>query len=152
MAKITKLEAGKRQLDAAIRMFFKNEDMLAVHTVSRAAFHVLYDMTTEGDAKTALAAHKKKVGEKRFNEETNFLKHADVDPDAEINEDFHVLTEAGIGMAIGLYQHHTTALTPEMKGFLMWSKFMRPELFDLPEPLAKSPSQNLIKDCKAFAA
>jgi hypothetical protein len=45
MAKITKLDAGGRQLDAAIRMFFKNEDMLAVHTVSRAAFRVLYDMT-----------------------------------------------------------------------------------------------------------
>ena len=33
MARITKLEAGGRQLDAAIRMFFKNEDMLAIHTV-----------------------------------------------------------------------------------------------------------------------
>jgi hypothetical protein len=66
MAKITKLEAGERQLDASIRMFFKNEDMLAVHTVSRAAFRVLYDLTTEGDAKTALAAHINKVGAKRF--------------------------------------------------------------------------------------
>jgi hypothetical protein len=70
--------------------------------VSRAAFRVLFDMTSEGDAKAALAAHIKKVGAKRFNEETNFLKHADVDPEVEINEDFHVLTEAGIGTAIGL--------------------------------------------------
>jgi hypothetical protein len=51
-------------------------------------------MTKESDAKAALAAHIKKVGIKRFNEETNFLKHADQDPEAEINEDFHVLTEA----------------------------------------------------------
>jgi hypothetical protein len=37
MAKITKLEAGGRQLDSAVRMFFANEDILAIHTVSRAA-------------------------------------------------------------------------------------------------------------------
>jgi hypothetical protein len=40
-------------------------------------------------------------------------------------------------MATGLYQHHAKKLTPEMKGFLVWSKFMRPEMFDLPEQLAK---------------
>lgn len=82
MAKIAKLEAAKRQLDAAIRMFFKNEDMLAVHTVSRAAFHVLFDLTSEGDVKKALATYIKKVGAQRFNEEANFLKHADQDPGA----------------------------------------------------------------------
>ena len=98
---------------------------------------MLYDMTKESDAKAALAAHIKKVGVKRFNDETNFLKHADQDPEAEINEDFHVLTEAGIGMAIGLYQHQAKKLSPEMKGFLVWSKFMRPEMFDLPEHLAR---------------
>ena len=32
MTKISKLEAGGRQLDAAIRMFSENEDVLAVHT------------------------------------------------------------------------------------------------------------------------
>jgi hypothetical protein len=47
-------------------------------------------------------------------------------------------------MAIGLYTHHIKQLSAEMKGFLMWSKFMRPELFDLPETLA-----NDITDWKA---
>jgi hypothetical protein len=47
MAKITKLEAAGRQLDSAIRMFFANEDILAVHTVARAAFRILYDITKE---------------------------------------------------------------------------------------------------------
>lgn len=114
-------------------MFFKNEDMIAVHTASRAAFRILFDMTKEGDATAALAAHIKKVGPQRFNEETNFFKHADQDSEAEIDENFHTLTEAGIGMAIGLYTHHIKRHTPEMKGFLVWSKFMRPELFDVPE-------------------
>src|SRR5690348_5342749 len=104
MAKISKLEAAKRQLDAAIRMFFKNEDILAVHTVSRAAFRILFDLTSEGDAKKALETHIKKVGVTRFNEETNFLKHSDEDPEAEIDDNFYVFTEAGIGMAISLYR------------------------------------------------
>jgi hypothetical protein len=133
MAKIAKLEAAQRQLDAAIRMFFKNEDMLAVHTVSRAAFRVLFDITSEGDAKKALATHIKKVGTHRFNEETNFLKHANQDPGGEIDDNFHVFTEAGIGMAIGLYKNHNKQLTPEMASFIAWSQFMRPGLFDLTE-------------------
>jgi hypothetical protein len=67
VTKISKLEAGKRQLDAAIRMFFENEDVLAVHTLSRAVFRVLYDMTEEGNAKVALDAHIKKLGPDKFN-------------------------------------------------------------------------------------
>lgn len=137
MANITKLEASRRELDAAIRMFFKNEDMLAVHTVSRAAFRVLFDITSEGDTRRALASHIKKVGIRRFNEETNFLKHADQDPGAEIDDTFHVYTESGIGMAIGLYKHHNNSLSPEMVSFLVWSQFMRPDLFDLGEDTAK---------------
>jgi len=137
MAKIEKLVAAKRQLDAAIRMFFKNEDMLAIHTVSRAAFRVLFDLTKEGEAKKALETHIKKVGVQRFNEETNFLKHADQDPGAEIDENFHVFTEAGIGMAIGLCKYHDNKLSPEMASFLVWSQFMRPGLWDLSEESAK---------------
>jgi len=137
MAKIAKLEAAQRQLDAAIRMFFKNEDMLAVHTVSRAAFRVIYDITKEGEAKIALAARIKKVSISRFNEETNFLKHADQDPGNEIDDNFHIFTEAGIGMAIGLYKGQENQLTPEMASFLVWSTFMRPSLYDLSEEIAQ---------------
>jgi hypothetical protein len=69
-------------------MFFANEDILAVHTISRAAFRILYDITTEGDVKTALDAYITKVGAPRFNDVTNFLKHADQDPEAEIDDTF----------------------------------------------------------------
>ena len=137
MAKITKLEAAGRQLDSAIRMFFANEDILAVHTVARAAFRILYDITKEGEANVALDAHIKKVGEKRFNEETNFLKHADRDPDGEIDDNFYLFTEAGIGMAIGLYVHNKQAVTNEMKGYRIWSAMMRPKYFDIPDDLKK---------------
>jgi hypothetical protein len=98
-------------------MFFENEDILAIHTLSRPAFRVLYDITSEGEAKTVLAAHVKKLGAEKFNKITNFLKHGDRDPDGEIYEDFHISTEAGLGMAAGLYFRHTKVFTPEMKAF-----------------------------------
>lgn len=137
MSKVTKLEAGKRQLDAAIRMFFEDEDFLAIHTVSRAAFRILFDITAGGETKAALDAHMKKIGQDKFNKITNFLKHADRDPDSEIDEDFYLSTEAGLGMGSSLYFHHSKELTPEMKAFGLWSRLMRPKYFDLPEQLAQ---------------
>jgi hypothetical protein len=41
---ILKLAAARRQLDAAIRMTFANEDELAVHTVAAAAYRILRDL------------------------------------------------------------------------------------------------------------
>lgn len=141
MATIGKLDAAKRQLDAAIRMFFRNEDMLAIHTVSRAAFRVLFDITKENDVKKALETHIMKVGPQRFNEETNFLKHADQDPATEIDDNFQDFTEAGIGMAIGLYKGHDSKLSPEMASFLVWSMLMRPGFYDLSDE-----SNKLVED------
>ena len=41
---VNKLEAARRQLDAAIRMTFANEDELAIHTVAAAAYRILRDL------------------------------------------------------------------------------------------------------------
>ena len=41
---ITKLAAARRQLQAAIRMFFAQEDELAVHTVASAAYRLISDL------------------------------------------------------------------------------------------------------------
>jgi hypothetical protein len=41
---INKLEAARRQLDAAIRMTFTGEDVLAIHTVAAAAYRILRDL------------------------------------------------------------------------------------------------------------
>ena len=41
---VTKLTAAKRQLQAAIRLFFMEEDNLAVHTVAAASYGLLKDL------------------------------------------------------------------------------------------------------------
>jgi len=47
--KVNKIEAVRRQLDAAIRMLFANEDPLAIHTLSMAAFRILRDLAAKHD-------------------------------------------------------------------------------------------------------
>lgn len=39
---LTKVADAQRQLDAAIRMFFAEEDELAIHTAAAAAYRVLH--------------------------------------------------------------------------------------------------------------
>ena len=41
---VTKLAAAKRQLQAAVRLFFLEEDELAIHTVASAAYGLLKDL------------------------------------------------------------------------------------------------------------
>ncbi len=38
---VTKLDAARRQLHTAIRLFFANEDMVSVHTLTRASHEIL---------------------------------------------------------------------------------------------------------------
>ena len=46
--KVSKPEAARRQLDSAIRMLFKNEDPIAIHTLCMAAFRILRDLAEKG--------------------------------------------------------------------------------------------------------
>src|SRR5262249_54191226 len=71
----------------------------------------------------------------KFNELTNFLKHADRDVDAEVDEPSEGFIQIGIGFAAMLYRQITATLTPEMKAFHLWMKVMNPEYFsDVSEP------------------
>ncbi len=54
---ITKLAAAKRQLQAAIRLFFMPEDELAVHTIAAAAYGLLKDIKRDRGMNEAADAH-----------------------------------------------------------------------------------------------
>jgi hypothetical protein len=41
---ISKIEAARRQIDAAIRMTIANEDEVAIHTVASAGYRILRDL------------------------------------------------------------------------------------------------------------
>jgi hypothetical protein len=134
MAKLSKIEAARRQLDCAIRLYFDNDDLLAVHALSRAAFRVLYDLQPADDKKL-ITQTIRYLGWSNFNELTNFLKHADRDPDAEVDEESEAAIQVFVGFAAMLYRQITATLTPEMKAFHLWMKVMNPEHFpDVREP------------------
>jgi hypothetical protein len=137
MARLSKTEAARRQLDCAIRLYFDNDDLLAVHALSRAAFRVLYDLQpADDDYKKLITQTIRYLGWSNFNELTNFLKHADRDPaDAEVDEASEAAIQVFIGFAAMLYRQITAMLTPEMKAFHLWMKVMNPEHFpDVREP------------------
>jgi hypothetical protein len=136
MSKVSKLEAARRQLDCAIRLYFDNDDLLAVHALSRAAFRVLFDLQSPGDNHKELIERTiQYLGWGHFNELTNFLKHADRDSGDEKDEPNEGSTQIGIGFAAMLYRHLTKTLTVEMKAFHIWMKVSNPDHFtDVREP------------------
>jgi hypothetical protein len=131
---ISKLEAAERQLNCAIRLYFSDEDLLAVHTLSRAAFRVLLDLypMRVGDSfGKDLEAEITRMGWPRFNRVTNFLKHADED---HLDTVHHVEgdTEMGLGFALILHSRIARHYTPETAAFDRWMKLLNPDKFKLP--------------------
>jgi hypothetical protein len=131
---ISKIEAAQRQLDCAIRLYFAEDDVISVHTLSRAAFRLLYDIypTLRDDGFSRdLERLIAQFGWRSFNEAANFLKHAntDVDGTLELREED---TQMGIGFAIVLYRRLSTGYTPEMRSFDEWMKVSNPDKFNIP--------------------
>ncbi|GFO83395.1 MAG: hypothetical protein A49_30220 [Methyloceanibacter sp.] len=131
--RISKLEAARRQLDCAIRLYFNDDDLSSVVTLSRAAFRLLWDIypriTTDGFEKP-LSETIETLGWSRFNEIANFLKHADKDPDTQMEPDeIHVRT--GIVLGTILYGRATNgALSPEMKAWETIMTLEQPDVWD----------------------
>ena len=134
---VTKLEAAKRQLDTAIKLYFENEDSLSVHTLAYASFKILFDhypsFHSDGySAKIDELIQHPALGWSRFSRTANFLKHADRDPldELEYHDAEHV--EGVIGLAACLYRRITGDFTPRMRGFDCWTESLHPEAFDIP--------------------
>ena len=137
---LTKQAAAQRQLDAAVRILFAGEDVLAVHTIVAAAHNVLTDLDNKS-GKTALAlygdtlsdlqkaypgiplpkdaAEFKTWSQRKNRLGANFLKHADkdsakaLDPSA-LSTDHLLLEACAIYGGLGLEP------TQEMKAFGRW--------------------------------
>jgi hypothetical protein len=87
--KISKLEAARRQIETAIRIYFVNGDPVSVHTLAAASLQILVDLDKKGPQTGTLwdfieaQVEPEHVAEvkKLFAEAENFFKHADRDPD-----------------------------------------------------------------------
>jgi hypothetical protein len=122
---LTKLQAAERQLRVAIRLFFERRDLVAVHTLAAAAQEVLRDLGRPRGIKSIFKdsdlirpEHREEVAN-RLNEAQNFLKHADRDPDKQL-QFWYEATQFYLLDAALLYYRLTDQQFPEITGLLAW--------------------------------
>lgn len=85
--RISKLDAARRQLESAIRLYFKEGDPVSIHTLTAAAYQLLSDINAKRGGEPMLKdrvlqwVRPDAVDEarQRLSEAQNFFKHADRD-------------------------------------------------------------------------
>ena len=95
MQTVSKIEAARRHLDEAIRLFFEDRDSLVVHTLAAAAQSILRDLArAQGDTHLSIlhdhphiSPDHRKDWIQAINAPRNFFKHADTDPEATLQFD-----------------------------------------------------------------
>ena len=148
MAKIevNKISAARRQINAAIRMLFSDEDPVAIHTLTSAGFRILKDLAEKQDSEIMDMFNlcirpemRKKFWREIFNRGANFFKHADRDPDQVLKNVDETVNDHLIFWGCLLYQdilHRDPfqTYTNEMGAFIVWYKAMYPDFVrdDLP--------------------
>jgi O-acetylhomoserine/O-acetylserine sulfhydrylase-like pyridoxal-dependent enzyme len=92
--RLTKFDAIRAQLDAAIELFFTSDNVVATHTLAAAAYNALKDIAKREGAEhpfikteylQSLPDEERDRAHKLLHEPENFFKHADRDPTGEIS-------------------------------------------------------------------
>ena len=130
---LSKFDVAERQLLQAIRLFFKEEDEVSIHTLSEAAAQVLCDIGGEYDVKSILRDSDRIRPERRrewlavVSKSRNFFKHADRDKH-NVLEFKSIFNDMSILDAVTMYQTIKKRWTPETILFLMWFGLRYPDL------------------------
>jgi hypothetical protein len=133
---ISKLDAARRQLEVAIRLYFFDDDPVSIYTLGAAAYGVLRDIALA--KKVQLLTGEQRLidrvvpGKERellaaLRRHQNFFKHADRDPDAAI--DFNPeSTEWLLFDSTVAYAQLTNETTPLMGTFNLWWQYSNRDL------------------------
>ncbi|MGC1361272.1 MAG: hypothetical protein WA419_12585 [Silvibacterium sp.] len=164
---ITKTDAAERQLNTAIRLFFENRDHLSSYALAIASREVTDDVIQSryselyqrelarvGDPQKVCLSYREELKvliKPDFYKDfltldrkwQNFLKHADRDPDAEIEPLTTKQLALVILTAMRNYFLLTRHATIEMKTFFVWIAVAEPQLI-------KSAPEDVMTD-KAIA-
>lgn len=149
MKKINKLNCAERQIETAVRLFLDYGDEVSIHTLIAAAHKILFNMTgksiLKNDALNIFTSKKfpEKETKRYLNEITrseNFFKHADRDPNGELEFDSKI-TEYFIFDAVRMYYLLSNKETDLMSKYNVWFYLNYP---DLSPPSIKSTVNNLI--------
>jgi hypothetical protein len=133
--KISKLDAARRQLVTAIRLYFANGDSVSTHTLAAAGFEILSDLDAHGPKTGTLFDHAERyikpeyvdVFYKKLRKPQNFFKHADNDPE-DILEFYPTGAAAIIWAAIEKYYELTKEEFLELVAFRIWIAIRNPNI------------------------
>lgn len=138
---ISKLDAAKRQLETAIRIYFYSGDPVSIHTLTAAAYNVIRDINKQrGGAKLfakeafmdyVKEGHEKEVRE-LINKAENFFKHADRDHDSTI-EFNSAQSELLMFEACSVYGKLSSEFPPLFKLYQGWFIATHEHWFKFPE-------------------
>jgi hypothetical protein len=133
--RIGKLEAARRQLRTAIKLWFTDGDPVVVHTLAFAAYEILHHLSEKRDPTrrdllfdtATIKDEYRKEWNQFIRKEANFFKHADRDGDSVI--DFNPrITEYFILFAIAGRQICGESGTDEESVFCWWIRINRPDI------------------------
>ncbi len=124
---LSKLDAAKRQLEIAIRLFLSNSDIVAIHSLAASSHTLLRDLSKKRGknswAKDKVLGFVKPEFRKKYidtiNKPDNFIKHADRDAE-EILKFVPLHTEILLIDSCSMYQILTSELTPYIMSYRMW--------------------------------
>src|SRR5271166_891188 len=146
---ITKIDAAERQLNTAIRLFFENRDHLSSYTLAIASREITDDILAKqsdeifrkelermGDPmkermRDLIKPEYHKQARELFNKRQNFLKHADKDPDGEMDDLSAKELALVISFAASNFHLLSGRLTREMMTFFCWIGVAEPKLVHL---------------------
>ena len=129
---VTKFDAARRQLHTAIHLFFANEDMVSVHTLTRASHDIWRTLLSASGRGSFFkdSAYIKPERRKEFiaaqNHPSNFLKHADRDPD-EVLTLHHLFCVFWLLDCCMMYRDLTEKLSRECAIFYAWFCIQYPD-------------------------
>jgi hypothetical protein len=129
---ITKLDAARRHLTTAIKLWFADGDPVSMHSLGYAAYEVIHVLSKNANRKETLIYDTEFIREefrsdfyKLVRKAPNFFKHADRDPDGTV-EFTPQFTEMFFLFSILGLETMGLKLGGEEKAFLLWLSIHNP--------------------------
>ncbi len=130
---LSKFDVAERQLLLAIRLFLKEEDPVAIHTLSEAASQILFDLKKDFGVSSMfresvlIKDEYKKEWRKHLSKSKNFFKHADNDPD-HIHEFNPICNHFSLIDSVNMYETIKKKWVPETLIYTCWFMSEHPHL------------------------
>lgn len=159
---IKKLDAAKRQLEQAVHLFFNGGDPVSIHTLAWAAYDIIYHvnkhrggmpMLVKDQLSGFVPPEKRPEFLRNLGAHRNFFKHANIDPEAELDFDPSI-TDMILFEACDKYRGLTGEIVPRFHLMLIWFCVNNKKLYNPPPPFEKllneTPPEKIKLDRKKY--